>query len=65
MIDFAMKFTEAKLPEVRKEAQQRVDTLLGSEIERLKQLQKKNKTITTWMIEQFWIKCARSNGETT
>ena len=51
MIDFAMKFTEAKLPEVRKEAQQRVDTLLGSEIERLKQLQKKNKTIRQEEIE--------------
>lgn len=56
MIDFAMKFTESKLPEVKKEAQQRVDTLLTVEIDRLKQLQKKNKTIRqeeiTFMEEQ-------------
>jgi len=51
MIDFAMKFTDSKVPEVRKEAQQRVDTLLGAEIERLKQLQKKNKTIRQEEIE--------------
>ena len=51
MIDFATKFTDSKVPEVRKEAQQRVDTLLGSEIERLKQLQKKNKTIRQEEIE--------------
>ena len=51
MIDFAMKFTEAKLPKVKEDAQQRVDTLLGAEIERLKQLQKKNATIRKEEIE--------------
>ena len=51
MIDFSMKFTESKLPEVRKDAQHRVDTLLSEEIDRLKQLQKKNKTIRKEEIE--------------
>jgi ATP-dependent helicase HepA len=51
MIDFASKFTESKLPEVRKEAQQRVNTLLKAEVDRLKQLQKKNKTIRQEEIE--------------
>ena len=51
MIDFASKFTDSKLPEVRKEAQQRVDTLLKAEVDRLKQLQKKNKTIRQEEIE--------------
>ncbi len=45
MIDFAIKFSQSKLPKIREEAQQRVDTLLGSEIERMQQLQKKNSTI--------------------
>ena len=31
MIDFASKFTDSKFPEVRKEAQQRVNTLLEAE----------------------------------
>ncbi len=45
MIDCAVKFTESNLPEVRQAAQKRADTLLMAELERLQQLQKKNKTI--------------------
>lgn len=51
MIDFAMKFTESKLPTVKKEAQDRANSLLATEIERLKQLQKKNATIRPEEIE--------------
>jgi len=51
MIDFAIKFSQSKLPTIKEEAQQRVDTLLGEEIERLKQLQKKNATIRKEEIE--------------
>ena len=51
MIDFAVKFSQSKLPKIKEEAQQRVDTLLGSEIERMKQLQKNNATIRKEEIE--------------
>ena len=51
MIDFAIKFSQSKLPKIREEAQQRVDTLLTAEIERLKQLQKKNASIRNEEIE--------------
>ena len=51
MINFAMKFTDSKLPKVKEEAQHKVDTLLNAEIERLKQLQNKNATIRKEEIE--------------
>jgi len=51
MIDFAIKFSQSKLPKVKEEAQQRVDMLLGEEIKRLTQLQKKNATIRKEEIE--------------
>jgi ATP-dependent helicase HepA len=51
MIDFAIKFSQSKLPTIKEEAQQHVDTLLGEEIKRLKQLQKKNATIRKEEIE--------------
>jgi len=51
MIDFAIKFSQSKLPKVKEQAQQRVDSLLGSEIKRMKQLQKKNATIRKEEIE--------------
>ena len=51
MIDFAIKFSASKLPKVREGAQQRVDTLLSAEIDRLKQLQKRNATIRQEEIE--------------
>ncbi len=51
MIDLAIKFSQSKLPKIKEEAQQRVDTLLGSEIKRMKQLQNKNATIRKEEIE--------------
>ena len=51
MLDFAMRFTDSRIPEVRAEAKHRVDKLLGAEIARLKQLKKKNKTIRQEEIE--------------
>lgn len=51
MIDFAIKFSQSKLPKLKEEAQQRVDKLLGSEIDRMKQLQKNNATIRKEEIE--------------
>ena len=51
MIDFAIRFTDSKLPEVKEEAQQRVNNLLNAKIDRLKQLQKKNATIRKEEIE--------------
>ncbi|MBL1142910.1 MAG: RNA polymerase-associated protein RapA [Proteobacteria bacterium] len=51
MIDFAIKFSQSKLPEIKEKAQQRVNTLLGSEVKRMQQLQKKNATIRTEEIE--------------
>ncbi len=45
MIDFAIKFSQSKLPKIKEQAQDRVNTMLGSEVERLKQLQKNNATI--------------------
>jgi ATP-dependent helicase HepA len=51
MIDFAINLSQSKLPKVKEQAQERVDTLLGSEIERLKKLQKKNATIRKEEIE--------------
>ena len=51
MVDFAMKFTESKLPEVKQKAQEHANTLLMAEIERLKQLQKNNATIRKEEIE--------------
>ncbi len=53
MIDFAMKFSQSKLPKVKEEAQQRVDNLLTNEIERLKQLRKNNASIRKEEIEFF------------
>jgi ATP-dependent helicase HepA len=51
MVDFAVKFSQSKLPKIKEEAQQRVDSLLGSEIERMQQLQKNNATIRKEEIE--------------
>jgi ATP-dependent helicase HepA len=51
MIDFAIKFSQSKLPKIKEEAQQRADKLLGSEIDRMKQLQKNNATIRKEEIE--------------
>lgn len=51
MIDFSIKFSQSKLPKIKEEAKQRVDTIIGSEIERLKQLQKYNPTIRKEEIE--------------
>ncbi len=51
MIDFAIRFNDSKLPEVKKQAEQTVLTMLGSEIDRLKNLQKKNATIRTEEID--------------
>jgi ATP-dependent helicase HepA len=51
MIDFAIKFSQSKLPKIKEEALQRVDTLIGQEIERMTQLQKKNATIRKQEIE--------------
>lgn len=51
MVDFALRFTDSKLPEVKKDAQQQVDDLLSAEIDRLKQLQKNNATIRQEEIE--------------
>lgn len=51
MIDFAIKFSQSKLPKVKEEAQQHVDSLLGEEIKRMKKLQKKNATIRKEEIE--------------
>lgn len=51
MIDFAIKFSQSKLAKVKEEAQQRVDKLLGAEVERLKQLQRKNASIRVEEIE--------------
>jgi len=51
MIDFAIRFSQSKLPEIKQQAQQRVDNLLGEEIDRLIQLQKKNPSIRKEEIE--------------
>jgi len=51
MIDFAIRFSQSKLPKVKDEAQQRVDSLLSVEIARLKHLRKKNTTIRKDEIE--------------
>jgi ATP-dependent helicase HepA len=51
MIDFAIKFSQSKLPKIKEEALQRVDNLLGVEIDRLIQLQKKNSSIRKEEIE--------------
>ncbi|MCG8378379.1 MAG: RNA polymerase-associated protein RapA [Proteobacteria bacterium] len=51
MIDFAIRFTDSKLPEVKEQAQQHVTDLLNAEIYRLKKLQKKNATIRKEEIE--------------
>ncbi len=51
MIDFAVKYTESKLPEAKQNAQQRANELLGKEIERLNELKKKNPTIRQEEIE--------------
>jgi ATP-dependent helicase HepA len=51
MVDFSIKFSQSKLPKLKEEAQQRLDNLLGSELERMKQLQKKNATIRQEEIE--------------
>jgi len=45
MVDFAIKFSQSKLPKVKEAANERVDSLLNAEIERMKQLQKNNATI--------------------
>lgn len=45
MIEFAAKYTDLTLSGVKQAARQRVNTLLGSEIERLGQLKKKNANI--------------------
>jgi len=51
MIDFAIKFSQSRLPKILEEAQQRADSLLTAEIDRLKQLQKKNASIRNEEIE--------------
>ncbi len=51
MIDFAIKISQSNLPKVLEEAQQRADSLLTAEIDRLKQLQKKNASIRNEEIE--------------
>jgi len=51
MIDFAIKFSQSRLPRILEEAQQRADSLLTAEINRLKQLQKKNASIRNEEIE--------------
>lgn len=51
MVDFAIKFSQSKLPKIKEEAHERVDALLSTEIERMKQLQKNNATIRQEEIE--------------
>jgi ATP-dependent helicase HepA len=51
MVDFTIKFSQSKLPKIKEEAQQRVDNLLGGEIERMKKLQENNATIRKEEIE--------------
>lgn len=45
MCDFATRFTESKLPEVKQQAKQKLESILAAEIERMKQLKAKNPTI--------------------
>ncbi len=45
MIDFARRTNEARLPGLKQAAAERAETLLGAEIKRLRQLQKKNSLI--------------------
>ena len=51
MIDFAIRFTDTQLPEVKRLSREKADELIGSEIDRLKNLQKKNTSIRTEEIE--------------
>ncbi len=51
MVDFAIKFSQSKLPKIKEDAQQNVNNLLHSEIVRMKQLQKNNATIRKEEIE--------------
>lgn len=45
MSDFATRFTESKLPEVKQQARQKLESILAAEIERMQQLKIKNPTI--------------------
>lgn len=53
MIESARRANEARLPGLRRAAAERAESLLGAEIKRLRQLQKKNPSIRTAEIEHL------------